>query len=215
LLVDIFIGRPFGDIQLLVMKYREQTLGRNLWTDVNNGVRDEELRYALSVVLQQPRPEPFIPINQRMVQQDVSDTYTYLNSSDATPLFNILLRRSDPHIHAMCMSYGMVKLDRDIDNSNRLSNTAKKVLLHSLRTAYSPAYRDAVLLHDSLGGSSTFGRGNDEKLGIRVCRMHWARESWFQTRQEYRNLTGKEFFRKMSRRGSGTLRDLLVAMASI
>ena len=58
------------------MKYREQTLGRNLWTDVNNGVRDEELRYALSVVLQQPRPEPFLPINQRMVQQDVSDINT-------------------------------------------------------------------------------------------------------------------------------------------
>jgi hypothetical protein len=197
------------------MKYGEQTLGRNLCTDINNGVHDEELRYALYVVLQQPRPELFLPTDPILVQQDVSDTTTYLKSSDATPLFNILLRRSDPHILAIGMSYGMVKLDRDIDNSNSLSNTAKKVLLHALRTAYNPAYRDAVLLHDSMGGSSAFGRSNDEKLGIRVCRMHWARDSWVRTRQEYGNITRKEFLMKMSRRGSGTFTDLLVAMASI
>jgi len=213
LLIDILIGRSFQDIQLLLLKYREQTYGRSLLADINNGVRNQELRYALSVSLQHIR-DSLVPINQMLIQRDVSDITTLLRSSDATAIFNIFLRRTDPHILAIGMSYGMGNLDRDIDKSNSLSNTAKKVLLHALRTAYNIPYRDAVLLNESMGGSSTFRVGNDDKLSIRACRMHWARDTWNCTKLEYANITGKDFARKMGRR-SGTFGALMGALASL
>jgi hypothetical protein len=183
--------------------------------DISNGVRNEELRYALSISLQYLRPDPLISIDYILVQRDVSEITTLLKSHDAAAIFNIFLCRSDPHIMAIAMSYGMVDLDRDIDKSSSLSNTVRRVLLHASRTAYNPAYRDAVLLHETMGGDSAFGVGNDEKLSIRVCRMHWAKDTWHRAKMEYRNITGKEFLRKISRRGSGTFRDLMVAMASL
>ena len=200
---------------MLIFKYHEQTLGRSLVTDIRNGILNEELRYALSLSLQYMRPGPLFRLNGVLVQRDVSEITTLLKSHDTAGLFNILLCRSDPHILAIAMSYGMADLDREIEKSSSIANYAKKILLHALRTSYNPAYRDAVLLHETMGGHSALGTGNDQKLSIRVCRMRWDRNTWHRTKREYRDITGKDFLRKMSHRSSGTFRNLMVAMASL
>jgi hypothetical protein len=105
-------------------------------------------------------------------------------------------------------------LDMAIRRNTGLSEMARNVCVHALRTATNMTYRDAMLLHDALGRKSVTGSTNKEKLAIRVTRMHFYKQHWMQIKAEFQGVSGKDFKSKMNNLGGGVFRDLMYAMAS-
>ena len=80
----------------------------------------------------------------------------------------------------------------DSTQDSQLSDTAKKVASHAVRTATNMHYHDAILLRNAILDS------DDLRLGILVCRMHWYPQYWGQIRDESLFLQDTNFVEAMS-----------------
>ena len=154
-----------------------------------------------------------------LVQRDVDEISRILEmaSPSSRELFNILLRRSDQHISQINAFFAMkanMQLDEAIRRTLNMNSMTRKIATHAVRTANNMAHRDAMLLMKAMGSESIFGRGKDEMLALRVCRMHWYRHHWRQIRQTYLSLKGRQLVDKMNDK-SGLLGDLMVSMTEV
>ena len=185
-------------------------------------VKDKDLVRALAIVSEQNRPGSNIPVDLTLVHRDLTKIIDILETSfpRAEDLFELLLRRSNPHIQQLSLIYEVQSkrsLDRAIRMNCALSETAKNVCVHAVRTATNITYRDAMLLLNTLGRKSlmiTVGM-NKLKLSIRVTRMQFYKQHWRSIQAECQGATGKDFKRKMDNLTSGVFRDLMYAMASV
>jgi annexin A7/11 len=220
-LIDLLLGRHPEDLRTLELKYRQQiqVSERSLAVDVANLTNDPELRAALNICSEMRRPDPLLPVDTMLVHKHIEEIIglvesTFPSENTYLKLFNILLRSSDPHITQITVSYQMrtqMQLDEAIRRNMQFNKMGKKILVHAVRTAKDITYRDAMLLRDVLGAKSMIGRRNNEKLAIRVVRMHWYRQHWKQIRAAYTGVTGKTLGEQV-RSTSGLLGELLRAM---
>lgn len=220
-MIDLLEGRHPEDLHFLELKYRQQTqMGQqSLAVDVANLTNDAELQAALKICSEMTRPDPLLPVDSMLVQRHVEEVISLIeiqfpNENTYSKLFNIFLRYSDPHITKIAVYYNMrtgMQLDEALRRNTGLSKMGKKILVHAVRTAKDITYRDAMLLRDALGGKSVFGRWNNEKLAIRVVRMHWYGQHWKQIKASYMGVTGKTLCEQV-RNASGLLGELLRAM---
>ena len=223
-MIDIFVGRHPEDIRLLKLRYTKQkeALGetnQSLSAKVYGMGSSTELRLAMKICTEGSRPDSTHPVDTELVIRDVQEIKVHM--SNAFPnyevLFNILLRRSDSHIFQIAMYYEMQvgeHLDKAFRENPNLSKTARKILVHAVRTAQHLTYRDVMLLRDALGQDSISGATKNERLAIRVCRMHWYPQHWRQIKAEFVGLAGKDLIERLNNR-EGLLGDLLVAMAQV
>lgn len=185
----------------------------------NNNISSPELQCALNICCDADRSPQNEPVDAAIVHRDVEEIARILGMQSPThrELFNILLRRNDQHLAQVAMFY-RVKAEMDLDEAIRrtqsMSSMTRKIAAHAVRTATNLAHRDAMLLFKAMGSESIFGRGRDEMLALRVCRMHWYRHHWRQVRQVYLRLKGRQLVEKMSDK-SGLLGDLMVAMTQV
>jgi hypothetical protein len=98
-------------------------------------------------------------------------------------------------------------LDKAIRKNTSLSEMARNIGVHAVRTATNMTYRDAMLLRDA--------SGKKEKLAIRVTRMHFYKQHWRQIKAEYQGVSGKSFQNKMNSISEGIFRNLMYTMASV
>lgn len=172
--------------QLFHSDLREQT--RNLCAS-------EELKNALTIVLQIARPSPTVLVDQSQVHEDVQEIRKLCKRTfpPRLSLLNIFLNRSDSHIAQIAALYKKQKnkdLDEAIQKLTEFSRREKQLVLHALRTATNITSRDALLLRDTM---RTANDENSLKLGIRLTRMHWFTQHWIQVKSEYQKITKKQF----------------------
>lgn len=213
------MGRHPDDIRDLSLRYAKQTNGKSLASAVYSLSSSSELKLAMKICTEAGRPDPNRPVDTELVIRDVQEIKTRLGNAFGgyEAIANILLRRSDPHIFQIAMYYEMEEgehLDKVIRENATLSKMARRILVHAVRTATHLTYRDVMLVRDALGQDSLLGAAKNEKLAMRVCRMHWYTQHWRQIKAEFMGLAGKELIDKLNAR-EGLLGDLLVAMAQV
>lgn len=207
---------------MLFLKY-QQELGRpynNIQSQLDNTISDPQLWNALKICLENSRTESSKPVDLALVYSDVNEIVKTLTSASPDPntLFNILLRRSDCHIRQIAIVYELkthMKLDEAIRKSVTLDKMTIQIGVHAVRTAINMAYRDAMLLRNSLCGDDSFGSMKSCRLGIRVCRMHWYKQQWLQIKAEFQRCRTQQLVHQLSSESNGMLRDFLVRMAKV
>src|SRR5215510_5480322 len=113
LLIDIFVGRDPEDLRVLDLYLQKQfsyiTSGRTLASAVNELTSDINLRSALMVCTEGTSSRERRGVDQSLVLRDVADIQKQLNLTFPHPqiLFDILLRRSDPHIAQINIYFSM------------------------------------------------------------------------------------------------------------
>jgi len=217
-LIDIFIGRHPQDLIDLSFKYTQ--VHRRDFSDISSMTSSAELKKALEIISERNRPDFTVLVDRTRVQKDVESIKSTLKMSFPRyeDLFEILLRRSDPHIHQISLMFALEQkqnpLDKAIRTNTSLSTMAKNICVHAVRTATHITYRDAMLLHDAMGSNTVFGSSNNKKLAIRVVRMHYFKQHFHQIKWEYHGVSGKHFTKQMKQLKEGAFRDLMYAMSA-
>ena len=223
ILIDIFIGRATEDIRCLSFKFQQQQQvalsGESISSTLDETTSNQVLRCALGIATEATRPDGTNPVDQNLVHRDVEDIIKIMDSSfpSHTELFNILLRRSDQHILQLNIRYRMRRdrsLDEDLRRNTGLDRMTRKIGVHAVRTASDLAYRDVMTLREAMGAETLFGNGSNEKLAIRICRLHWYRQHWLQVKTLYMGHIGGSVQEKVNGQ-RGLLRDLLFAMCLV
>ena len=225
ILIDIFIGRASEHIRYFVFKFQQQQQGamteRSISSTLAAATSNDILQRALDIATEGTRPDgTYPPVDQRLVERDVEEIKKILDSPGPshTDLFNILLRRSDVHITQLNLHYRVKNRDRGLDEGLRravgLPMMTRKIAVHAVRSATDPTYRDVMALRDVMGAESIVGNGSNEKLAIRICRLHWYKQHWKQVKAGYMGHMGRELVDKV-RGQKGLLKDLLVAMCLV
>jgi len=214
--VEIFVGRHPQDLLELGAKY-SQLYQRNL-SSVSSTVRSKDLAAALDIISEQNRPDTNVPVDNALVQKDVTRIVSLLRATfpRAEELFEILLRRSNSHIQQVSITFethAHEPLDKAIRKNTGLGEMARNIGVHAVRTATHITYRDAMLLRDAMSG--VLGNKNKQKLAIRVTRMHFYKQHWMQIKAEYTGVFGKDFRSKMGNLSDGVFRNLMYTMASV
>ena len=221
ILIDIFVGRDPEDLQQLGLAYqRKHSLsmqGKSLASLVKEITKSEELQAALTICIEGGRG--LMPVDQAAIQNDLVEIKNLMKMAFPPPraFFDILLRRSDPHIASIALYYSMesgLKLDEAIRRNMSIPSMTRKIVLHAVRSATDLPYRDVMLLRDAMVANNLIGNVVKEKLGIRVCRMHWHRRHWQNVKAVYVGHKGEEFVDKWKNK-KGIFRDLIMSMASI
>ena len=223
ILIDILIGRSSDDIRYLLFKFQQQqqvqVSGRSISSTLETVTSNKILLSALNIATESTRPDNTHPIDQNLVHRDVDEIIKLMDATFAshTALFNILLRRSDLHLIQLNVLY-RIKKDRALDEALRrnvsMDKMIRKIAVHAVRSATDPTYRDVMALRDAMGSEDLFGNGNEEKLAIRICRLHWYKQHWMQVKAGYMGHMGKQVLDKVNGQ-RGLLRDLLVAMCLV
>lgn len=222
ILIDIFVGRDPEDLRTLDLYYQQRhrnvMSGKSLASLVNTLTSSEELRYALMICTEGNKGREPRPVDQQRVLQDVEVIQKQINTTFPSHqiIFDILLRRHDSHIAQINLYYQMregMNLDEALRRNVTLSQMTRNIAVHAVRTATDLTYRDCMLLRDAMGANKLMGNKNEEKLGIRVCRMHWHRQHWKQIKAVYMGHMGQEFIDKCKKGKKGLFRDLVVSMA--
>jgi hypothetical protein len=214
-LIDVFVGRHPDDLRYLDMHYSKGAHGMSLASAITNLTSSNELRAALKICTEGSRDDPARTVDTAVVNRDVQKIIELLKLTfmPHQPLFEILLRRSDPHIAQVNLFFQMntgMHLDEAIRRHTTMAKMTSKIAVHAVRTASDMIYRDVMLLRDSMIVSS----GKDEKIAIRVCRMHWHKLHWKQIKAVYVGHCGKDFVDKFSKGKKCLFRDLIISMAS-
>ena len=223
-MIDIFVGRNNKDVSYLMQKYVQQKIllsnsKLSLSSLISSLTSNPELNRALQICFEITRPDSSQFVHIEDVLRDVDEIIKWLDNPalftrNVEALFNILLRRSDHHIVLIDTYFNQQKgiaLDNAIRKNTCLSKMASRILVHAVRSATHISYRDAVLLSNS---SSLIETENNEKLAIRVCRMHWDRQHWRQVNADYLRYKGVSFLEKM-RKKKGLFGYLMLAMAMV
>ena len=221
LLIDIFIGRDPEDLEALNWRYQQHNSyvmsGRTLASAVKQLTSNAVLRSALMVCTEGTSTRKPGPVDQSLVYRDVAEIEKQLKTTfPESQILDILLRRQDVHIAQINVFFSMrtsMQLDEALRRNTRLDDMTKKIAVHAVRTATNLTYRDVMLLRDAMGNKLLRSR-KDEKIGIRVCRMHWHRQHWRQIKAAYVGHSGKEFI-DIWKRGNGLFKDLILSMASV
>lgn len=215
LVIELFIGRDPQDLIDLAAKH-QHLYQRNLST-VTTKVRSKDLVRALEIVSEQNRPNFEVPVDMELIQRDVMKIIPILQASfpRAEDLFELFLRRSNRHIQFLSIMYEQQSkepLDTAIRKSG-LSQIARDVCIHAVRTATNMTYRDAMLLRNALLTVGT--KKGKLAIAIRVIRMQFYKRHWMQIKAEFVGVTGIDFRSKMNNLSEGVFRDLMSAMARV
>lgn len=210
MLNDILLGRSNADMNAIKTAY-ERKYRRNLARDVE-GDLSFKTADLFKAVIRADRREESLPINPQSVEDEVRT----LHGSTAGRMVNniaevsgILARSSDAELRAIDQGFQRrynVSLEKHLEKE--FSGHMEDAFLHMLRTATDPAMRDAILLEECMAGMGT----KDERLVVRVVRVHWIRSHKERVKAAYRHRFGKNLIDRVIGETSGDYQRLMVAL---
>lgn len=210
LLNDVVLGRSNADLNAIKSAY-ETRHHRSLQKDVEGDLSFKTLN-LFSMVLRANRHDDSTPINHQLMH-DEARTIHHATAARAVnnvdEVCGIFARSSDPELRAINHEFSQryhSPLEKHIDS--QFSGHMKDALLHMLRSATDPAMRDAVALEDCMRGMGT----KDEKLIVRVVRVHWNRAHLEQVKGAYRTKFGTDLVARVRGETSGDYQRLMVAL---
>lgn len=210
LLNDILLGRSNADLQAILAAYH-RTYHRQLTRDVEDDLSFKTAELFKNV-LRTTRHEDSVPINPQAIEAEVRT----LHDSTAARMVNnvievcgIFVRSSNTELREIDRAFKAryhTPLDKHVEKE--FSGHMEDALLHMLRTATDPAMRDAILLEECMAGMGT----KDERLVVRVVRVHWDRQHKEMVKRAYRHRFGKDLIARVREETSGDLEKLMVAL---
>ncbi|GIJ98341.1 hypothetical protein Aspvir_000458 [Aspergillus viridinutans] len=210
LLNDVLLGRSNADLNAIKSAY-EHTFHRSLQKDVEADLSFKTLS-LFSLVLRADRHEASYPINPQLIEQEARAIHAATSGrvvNNVEEVCGIFARASDPELRAISQAFG-ARYNSSLENhiEKEFSGHMKDALLHMLRTALDPAVRDADLLEDCMKGMGT----KDEKLVVRVVRLHWNRQHLDQVKRAYHHRYKKDLIARVRGETSGDYQRLMVAL---
>ncbi|EAU38136.1 conserved hypothetical protein [Aspergillus terreus NIH2624] len=209
LLNDVLLGRSNADLSAIMAAY-EATYRRSLKKDVE-GDLSFKTRSLFGLVLRADRQEDTLMVDQRRIELEARNIQSATSGlmKNAEEVCAIFARSSDNELRAINNEFNRryhLPLEKHIEKE--FSGHMKDALLHMLRTALCPAMRDAELLEECMKGMGT----KDEKLVVRVVRVHWNRGHKDQVKAAYLQKYDKDLIQRVRGETSGDYQRLMVAL---
>ena len=210
MLNDVVLGRSNADLNAIKQAYK-QTFRRSLESDVE-GDLSFKTAALFKAVLRAARHEESMPINPSTLEHEARALHESTSGrmvNDVTEASGIFARSSDNELRAIDQAFKTryhVSLEKWTEKE--FSGHMRDSFLQILRTALDPAMRDAVLLEECMKGAGT----KDEKLVVRVVRVHWNRMHLDQVKRAYRHRYGKDLIDRVRGETSGDYGRLMVAL---
>lgn len=210
LLNDVVLGRSNADINAIKAAY-SNTFQRVLSTDVESDLSFKTAGLFKSVLLA-ARHEESAPINPATVEAEARTLHESASGrmvNDVTEAFGIFARSSNAELRAIDHAFNTrynTPLEKWIEKE--FSGHMRDSFLQVLRSALDPAMRDAILLEECMQGMGT----KDEKLVVRVVRVHWNRMHLDLVKRAYNHRYGKDLVERVRGETSGDYGKLMVAM---
>ncbi|KAJ5796002.1 uncharacterized protein N7518_004542 [Penicillium psychrosexuale] len=203
LLNEILLGRSNADMNAIRTAY-EMRHRRSLSKDVE-GDLSFKTSTLFAIVLRAARHEESTPINPQTIETDVRS----LQGKNVTEVCAIFAQASNAELRAISQTFESryhISLEKHIEKA--FSGHMEDALLLMLRTATDPAMRDAILLEQSMSGMGT----KDERLIVRVVRVHWNRNHKEMVKRAYQHKFGKSLIDRVRGETSGDYQRLMVAL---
>lgn len=210
LLNDVLLGRSNADINAIKFAY-EQRFRRSLAKDVEDDL-SFKTQTLFQAVLSATRHEEWYagrPGEAEAEARTIHDSTSARMVNDVVEVCGIFARSSDTELRAINHAFQTRYYTSLADHiTKNFSGHMQDALLRMLLTATDPAMRDAVALEDCMKGAGT----KDEKLVVRVVRLHWNRAHLHQVKGAYRVKYGEDLVRRVRGETSGDYQRLMVAM---
>lgn len=211
MLNEVLLGRSNADLSAIKAAYEHAFPRRSLASDVAGDLSFKTAELFASVLRAQRHEESF-PVNPASVEAEVRALHEATAGrvvNDVSEVCAIFTRSSDAELRAIDRAFQAryhVELERYIEKE--FAGHMEGALLHILRSAKDPVMRDAVLLEECMAGMGT----KDEKLVVRVVRVHWNRDHKEQVKRAYRLKYGKDLVQRVRGETSGDYQRLMVAL---
>lgn len=210
LMNDVLLGRSNADLNAIKTAY-ERTYHRPLTRDVE-GDLSFKTASLFATVLRAQRHDESIPPNPHAMENEARILHEATSArmvNNVTEVCNIFARSSDNEIRAIDQAFHAryhASLEKHIEKE--FAGHMEDALLHMYRTAKDPAMRDAILLEECMSGMGT----KDERLVVRVVRVHWNRNHKEQVKRAYHHRYGKHLIERVRAETSGDYERLMVAL---
>ena len=207
---DVLLGRSNADLNAIKSAY-ERRYHRPLSKDVEDDLSFKTAS-LFKTVLQATRHEESVPPNPHAIEAEVRTLHQATAGrvrNNVDEVCGIFARSSNAELRAIDQAFHArynASLEKHIEKE--FSGHMEHALLHMLRSATDPAMRDAILLEDCMSGMGT----KDERLVIRVVRVHWNRDHKEQVKRAYRHRFGKDLIQRVREETSGDYQQLMVAL---
>lgn len=210
MLNDVLLGRSNADLQAIMSAY-QRIYNRSLQKDVESDL-SFQTQGLFKTVFRCQRHEESMPLDPRMIEEEAKSIHSATAgrmTNNVEEVCGIFARSSDEELRAISQAYGQ-RYNTPLENvvDKEFSGHMKDALLHILRGALDPAMRDAVALEDCMKGMGT----KDEKLVVRVVRVHWNRAHLNQVRGAYQHKFQKGLVDRIRGETSGDYQRLMVAL---
>lgn len=207
---DVLLSRSNADMNAIKSAY-ERKYNHPLTKDVE-GDLSFKTKSLFSAILLATRHEEWYtpaPMEAEAEARTIHDATSARLVNDVSEVCSIFARSSDNELRAINHAFQVryhTPLDKHIEKE--FSGHMKDALLRMLRTAIDPAMRDAEELEECMKGAGT----KDEKLVVRIVRLHWNRAHMEQVKGAYRARFGKDLVHRVKGETSGDYQRLMVAM---
>ncbi|KAL4780960.1 hypothetical protein BJX76DRAFT_360329 [Aspergillus varians] len=203
LLNDVLLGRSNADLNAIKTCY-DRTLRRSIERDVDSDL-SFKTKTLFSNVLHAARHDENAPVDYRTLQAEAQ----HINSKNGDAVSSLFARSSNNELKALSQAFSernRTSLESHIEKE--FSGHMKDALLYMLRSALDPAMRDAVLLEECMKGMGT----KDERLVVRVVRVHWNRQHLVNVKRAYQHKYKQDLLLRVKGETSGDYQRLLIAM---
>ncbi|KAJ5679247.1 annexin ANXC3.2 [Penicillium macrosclerotiorum] len=197
LLNDVLLGRSNTDLLAIKDGYRRR-YGRDLSKDVEDDLSQD------GDPLQRGAP-----LHAARGVRSIHNATVGRMQNNVIEVCGIFARSSDNELRAINKGFRdryNTHLEKHLDKE--FSGHMEDALLHMLRTAIDPGMRDAILLDECMKGMGT----KDERLAVRVVRLHWNPQHKAKVKEGYRRLFKTDLIQRIKEETSGDFERLLVAL---
>jgi len=199
---DVLLGRSNADLNAIKTTY-QQKFSRSLARDVSDDLSGQTER-LFTKVASATRHEESELVHPQIIESDVKSMMVNI-----TEVCAIFAQSSDTELRAINSAFRArfnMPLDKHIERE--FSNHMEEALLRMLDTAIDPAMRDAMLLEECMVGAGT----KDEKLTVRLIRMHWDRVHLDHVRRAYHHRYRRDLRDRVRSELSGDYQKLMLAI---
>ncbi|KAJ5721907.1 uncharacterized protein N7483_009841 [Penicillium malachiteum] len=205
LMNEALLGRSNADIRAIKTAY-ERKYHRNLERDV---VDDLSFKTAdlFKLVLQADRHDERAELKGHHIESWVSAIHA---NKSVESVCAIMAKASNAELRAMDQRCHMLGEHKSLETviTERFSDHMKHAFVFMIRTATDPAMRDAFLLNEAMEGLGT----DDERLVVRIVRLHWNPDHKDQVKRAYRHHFNKNLIDVVRGETSGDYEKLMVAL---
>ncbi|KAJ5595237.1 uncharacterized protein N7459_001445 [Penicillium hispanicum] len=210
LLNDVLLGRSNADLAAIKAAY-ERTYRRALATDVE-GDLSFQTAALFAAVVRAARHEESVPVNPQAAEAEaraLHDATAARMRNNVAEVCGVFARSSDAELRAIDHAFHAryhASLEKHLEKE--FSGHMEVALVQMLRSATDPAMRDAILLEECMAGMGT----KDERLVVRVVRVHWNRNHKEMVKRAYRHRYHKDLIERVRGETSGDYQRLMVAL---